>query len=129
MKKKMKKTLGFTLIEVLTALTILAIAMLGFIPMVISTIRANSFGVKMTRATELAQDKLEEIRIMNFDDPVNLTVGTHGPETIETIYERQYTVSLVGGNADIKSISISVDWRDVGRPPQNTTYVTTKVHY
>jgi prepilin-type N-terminal cleavage/methylation domain-containing protein len=128
MKKKMKKTLGFTLIEVLTALTILAIAMLGIIPMVVSTIRANTFGSKMSRATELAQDKLEEIRRMEFNNP-DINVGTSPLETIETIYQRQYTVSLVGGNTDIKSISISVDWRDAGRPPQNTTYITTKVRY
>lgn len=128
MKKKMKKTLGFTLIEVLTALTILAIAMLGFIPMVISTIRAQTFGNKMSRATELAQDKLEEIRVMNFDDP-EINIGTSSVEVIDGIYERHHIVTQVGGNSDIKSISIIVDWRDVGRPPQNTTYVTTKVKY
>jgi prepilin-type N-terminal cleavage/methylation domain-containing protein len=130
--KSNKKTLGFTLIEVITALTILAIAMLSFIPMVISTMRANSFGAQMTHSTQLTQDKLEEIRRMNFDDP-DITGAaypfTSPTETFYNIFTRDFTVSLVGGDPNIKLITVSVDWQVAGRPAQNTTYVTVKVRY
>lgn len=130
--KNIKKNLGFTLIEVLTALTILAVAMLSFVPMVISTIKAQSFGNKMSRASELCQDMLEEIRRMDFADPRITPAGyphTTTEPPIDVIYVRSYTVSIPGGNLNIKRISVSVDWRDSGRPPQNTTYVTSKVNY
>lgn len=130
-KKKMKKVLGFTLIEILIALTILSIAMLSFIPMVISTIRANSFGAQMSRASELAQDKLEEIRRMPFDDPdiSGALPMTSTVQTFYSIFQRNYTVDLVGGAPDIKLISVIVNWKTANRPVQNTTYVTIKVRY
>ncbi len=131
--RKMRKKLGFTLVEVLVALTILAIAMLGFVPMVITTIRAHSFGNKMTRAAELAQDKLEDIRRMEFTDPDISPMAypwSSTPETFDNIYERVYSVDLIAANTSIKRITVSVDWRATGvSTVQNTTYVTTKVRY
>jgi prepilin-type N-terminal cleavage/methylation domain-containing protein len=128
--KKYKRQLGFTLIEIMTALTILAVAMLSFIPMVISTMRANTFGSKMTRSTELAQDQLEEMRRMPFNDPAITGAYpiTSPTTTFDTIFKRSYTVDLVGGDPDIKLITVSVDWRSSGNA-QNTTYVTIKVRY
>ena len=129
--KNMKKVLGFTLIEIMIALSILAIAMLSFIPMVISTIRANSFGAQMSRSSELAQDKLEEIRRMPFGD--STISGTYpitsAVETFDNIYKRNYTVDLVGGDPDIKLVTVVVNWKTANRPAQNTTYVTVKVNY
>ncbi|MFC1855582.1 prepilin-type N-terminal cleavage/methylation domain-containing protein [Thermodesulfobacteriota bacterium] len=128
--KKLKRKLGFTLIEILTALTILAIAMLSFIPMVISTMRANAFGAQMTHSSELCQDKLEEIKRMNFG-ATEISSGTYPftstPETIDTIYIRSVTVDLI--DPDMKMITVSVSWTTGGRPTQNTTYVTVKVNY
>lgn len=130
--KNIKKKLGFTLIEILTALTILSVAMLGFIPMVISTIRANNFGAKMSRSTQLAQDKLEEIKRMPFTD-TNITSATYplnsSVETFDAIFQRSYTVDLIGGDPDLKQITVSVDWKLAGRPAQSTNYVTVKVRY
>ena len=127
-----KNIQGFTLIEVLTAMTILAVAMLSFIPMAISTIRANSFGYQMSKGAELAQDQLEEIRRMAFDDSA-ITTGTYPltstTETFDNLYKRYYTVDLVGGDPDIKQITVLVDWQVGGRPAQNITYVTVKVRY
>ena len=129
--KKMKKMRGFTLIEIMVAMTILAVAMLSFIPMVISTIRANSFGAQMSHAAELAQDQLEDIRRMPFDDPTitGAYPVTSATTTFDTIYTRYYTVSLVGGDPDIKLVTVIVDWKTASRPAQNTTYVTVKVNY
>jgi hypothetical protein len=44
--------------------------------MQIGSIKGNSFSQEVTQATVLSQEKLEELRKMDFDDS-NLSVGHH----------------------------------------------------
>ncbi len=60
-----KSSKGFTLIEVLIALTILAIGLLGVALMQVTSISGNTFSREMSIATELGQDILEKIRTVN----------------------------------------------------------------
>jgi type IV pilus assembly protein PilV len=60
--KLLKRTKGFTLIEVMVALVILAIALLALAGLMLTTTRNNSFGGHMTEAATFAQDKLEQLR-------------------------------------------------------------------
>lgn len=51
---------GFTLIEMLVAMVIVAIGMLGMAGMMASVARASVFSKQMTNAATMANDKLEE---------------------------------------------------------------------
>lgn len=53
---------GFTLIEVLVAMAIFAVAVLGLAVGATSVMRANQTGLYSTMATNWAQDKLEELK-------------------------------------------------------------------
>lgn len=53
---------GFSLIEVLVALTILAIGLLGLALLQTTAIKGNAIASKSTIATQVAQDKLEWFR-------------------------------------------------------------------
>ncbi len=53
---------GFTLVEVLVAMSIFAIAVLGLAVGATSVMRANQTGLYSTMATNWAQDKLEELK-------------------------------------------------------------------
>ena len=69
------KPRGFTLIEVLVALVILAISILGIASLMSTTTKYNASGGRLTEATTLIQDKLEEFRItpytmINNESPV-----------------------------------------------------------
>lgn len=61
---------GFTLLEVLFALTILSIALLGLASLTATVIRSNSFSGDFSTASALAQDKLEDLTNTSFNDTV-----------------------------------------------------------
>ena len=56
---------GFTLLEVLVAITILAVGLLALARMQIKAVQSNSFGSQLTEATILAQDQAERLRLLN----------------------------------------------------------------
>ncbi|MGA7146203.1 MAG: prepilin-type N-terminal cleavage/methylation domain-containing protein [Desulfobacterales bacterium] len=77
-KKALKKQDGFTLIEVLVALTIFAVGLLAIAVMQTSAIRMNFTGNRLTELSTLGIDKYEELMSLPYTDP-QLAVG--GPYT------------------------------------------------
>ena len=67
--KKSQKDQGFTLIEVLIAITIFAVGLLAVATMQISAIRVNSTAGQITTRMTWAQDKLEELMALPYSDP------------------------------------------------------------
>lgn len=64
----MKKTAdkGFTLIEVLIAITILSIGILGIAGLAGTAIRSSSYSRALTQATNLGQDRIEALMSIDF---------------------------------------------------------------
>ena len=65
--KRCKDHEGFTLLEVLIALTILSVSLLGLAAMSASVIRGNAFSDEMTIAANLAQDQMDRLLSLPFD--------------------------------------------------------------
>jgi prepilin-type N-terminal cleavage/methylation domain-containing protein len=68
---------GFTLIEVMIAITILSMGILAVTNMQMASMRVNISSNKLTTATMIAQSLIEEIMSLKFDDPklIDLTEG------------------------------------------------------
>ena len=100
---------GFTLIEVLVGLVILAIGLLAIAGMQITSVRGNFFSSNLTQASILAQDRLETLRNLP-----SLTVGSYNDGLMGTppIFTRSYNVSVVPGTTIMLSIVVTVSWRD-----------------
>jgi type IV pilus assembly protein PilV len=79
--KKLCRQGGFSLIEVLVALTILAVGLLGLAMFQITAIKGNAIASKWTIATERAQDQIERFRHTGWDNIVSSSAGgfTVGP--------------------------------------------------
>lgn len=56
---------GFSLVEVMVAILLLTVGLLALAKMQTSAVASNAFGYQLTQATFLAQDKLEELRLLN----------------------------------------------------------------
>ena len=110
---KRNQAKGFTLIEVLVAMSIFAIAVLGLAIGATTVMQANQTGLYTTIATNLAQDKLEELKaktaanINTTGSPENVPV-TGVPVT----FNRSWAVTSGSPVAGVKQIDVTVTWTD-----------------
>jgi len=113
LNKAIRKQKGFTLIEVVAGLIILAIGLLGIVAMQITATKSGYFSNNVTQATIFAQDKLEYLKNLSYSDS-NLSNGLHNEDTISgTIFSRAVNVAEDAGNS-MKTITVTVQWADRG---------------
>jgi prepilin-type N-terminal cleavage/methylation domain-containing protein len=104
---------GFTLIEVMAGLIILAIGLLAIATMYITSTKGSYFSSNVTQATIFAQDKMEYLKNLSYSDSY-LSNGQHSEGTLSgTIFSRQYQVVEDAGNS-MKTITVIVNWTDRG---------------
>lgn len=101
---------GFSLIEVLVSLVILAIGLLAIGEMQIISIKESFFSNNVTKATIFAQTKMEELKRLSYND-VNLSSGEHNEGTISgSMFSRKYDVKDT--TTTIKIITVAVQWTE-----------------
>ena len=107
---------GFTLLEILIAISILTVGLLGVASMQVSAIRANAFASAQTEAATAGMDCIEKLMRLPYDD-ANLLV-TGNPHT-DSAPPAGYTINWnVTDNAPLnntKTITVTVSWVDHGR--------------
>ncbi|OGQ07963.1 MAG: hypothetical protein A2026_22505 [Deltaproteobacteria bacterium RBG_19FT_COMBO_46_12] len=114
MNDSIKSTRGFSLIEILIAIVILSISLLGLAALMVTTTQNNSFGAHMSEATTFAQDMLERLRVSPWEkvvsgkDPLPIA-GSTGIN-----YDRNWVVSPnpISPNDTLRTVTITVKWND-----------------
>lgn len=109
---------GFTLIEVLIAIFLLIVALVGLASVTVSVIKGNDLSKMVTTATTRAKDKMEALKNAGATgyttDP--LSVGSH-TDPVEAPYTLKWEVEAVGttppdNDTDkMKKITVTVSWR------------------
>jgi type IV pilus assembly protein PilV len=118
--KALKDNRGFTLIEVMIAIFILVITMLGVISVTCTVIRGNSFSKTMTTAITLAGDKIEGLKntpyssIAGGTDYAKSDSTIQSAQTSESIYTRNWVVNIDTPATGMKTITVSVSWNWLG---------------
>ncbi len=112
---------GFTLVEVMIALLIFSIGVLGLAAMQIDFITGNDTARELTEAATRASDKLEQLRAVGYTDTdLDVTANPH-TETGGGGYNLSWTVQHPdldgsgGVNDDegtFKTIQMTVTWND-----------------
>jgi len=114
---RLKTNSGFSLIEVLVATTIFSVALLGLAMGATSVIRQNQTSLHTTIATNLAQDKLEELKGKT---SANIEAGSEYNLPVSGVpvkFNRSWTVDLGGFNncpsvVEFKCVTVTVSWTD-----------------
>lgn len=108
---------GFTLLEVILAISILTVGLLGVGAMQISAIYGNSLAGRMTAATSMAEDKLEELLLLEYtltSTHEYLSEGEHPGGTDASGYTTTWTVVNNSPVPNTKEITVMVTWQDKG---------------
>lgn len=103
-----QKNAGFSLIEVVIAMTVLAVGLLGFISLYGTGFKALQVSSIRTTALRLAQDKMETLRRSR-------PTSTSPPDPADTPEEgitRSWSVKPHAVNSNIWVISVQVTWTD-----------------
>ena len=122
------------MLEVLIAICLLTIAMMGLITLQSRGIRGNDLGNRTTQAIALAQDKLEQL-INDYAIDVNhdagaLVVGTENNIGTDGIFMRVSSVQTDTPVTDSHTSDVRVTWNDlIGQHRVTETGVITADGY
>jgi prepilin-type N-terminal cleavage/methylation domain-containing protein len=110
---------GFTLLEVLIAIGILSIGLLGMATLTGSIIGYNRMAREITEATTLAQAKMEELKNEawgNIQTETEVNLDAAGNDDPRGIYERVTEVEQQGSEQNpYKIVDVTVNWAWKGK--------------
>lgn len=102
---------GFTLVEILIAMAIFSIGILAVTAMQITAINSNASARKITDVTTLAEDRLERLMALPWNDP-DLAPANNPHQVAADGYTAEWNITdtdLDGdGNNDSKIINLTV---------------------
>ena len=108
-----RRNSGFTLLEVMVSMVILATGLLMMMPMIVTSIKGNVFADMTTKAAHHIQAKIEEIKNTH-----NFTSGYDNPEGMT----RTWTIEDYGTR--LKKITVQMNWLDKDNLEHNNVVIT-----
>lgn len=96
---------GLSLLELLIAISLFTFGLLGSTALTVTVIKGNHLAKKVTEATILAQDKMEQLKRLSYN---NLNTGSDS----SSIYSIQWTTQDNTPSQDMKTITVTVNWTD-----------------
>lgn len=140
---------GFTIMEILIAMAIFSIGILGVTKMQISATSGNSSSRGWTEATTVGQQQLEMLMSLNYNNPLLQDVNgdgtnqdadddgqdddgndfgldeTNAPDqsvTINTLYNVSWNIAVDEPVTDSKKIRLKVRWQSSGFGPKEIVF-------
>jgi len=118
---------GFTLIEIIMAMAILAVAVIGVVQLLPTGIRASRSSEMMSKAVFIAQEKTEELKLAGFDviSAENPAIDLEG-ESGDYAWEAEVSeVSLDGliSSDDVRQLTMRISWQERGKT-QSEEFIT-----
>ncbi len=132
---------GFTLIEIMVASLLLLIVMAGFVPFFLSGLERSSQGRYKSTATNVARERMEQIRRLDYreiqqdtanpSDPNNLSMRFAAIDAAEsergTPFNVVYAVNPSAyGAGELKEVSVTVSW--TAPPAVSPAVITSLIH-
>ena len=128
--KKGHNEKGFTLLEVIVAISILTIGLLAIASMQVSAIRGNASAYGITEATSWASDQIEKLTVLPYDhadlqdpdgdgsagleDATESTDDNPNPPPTHGKYKVYWNVAMDDTADGTKTVNVIVTWKDHG---------------
>jgi prepilin-type N-terminal cleavage/methylation domain-containing protein len=115
---------GFTLLEVVVAMLLLGIALVGLMALQIRSVRSNTFSNCMTVASCLARNQIESLRARSSADWDSLADGTFSEPVSDAdldtrstrmVYTREWKIDT-DPDGRMRRVSVTVSWSQDGSP-------------
>ncbi|MGD0821387.1 MAG: prepilin-type N-terminal cleavage/methylation domain-containing protein [Desulfomonilia bacterium] len=110
-----KKPSGFTLIELVVAILVFAIGLVGILKMHQASIQSNNFSMQLTQAMNIAEDKIDYLRGLGVNN-TSMTVGTHNFVTVTSMgvpYAITTTVSVTPNTNSLgRNVNLTITWNE-----------------
>ncbi len=104
---------GFTLIEIMVAITLLSVGLLGMAGLTVGIMRGNALSSEVTTATALAQAKMEDIKRIGYsgatDDAEDYNAIAGYP-----LYKMDTVIDEDTPELGMKTVTITVSWDSDG---------------
>jgi type IV pilus assembly protein PilV len=114
---------GFTLIEILIATVIITVASLGVANLTVGIIHGNSNSQRLTTATTLAQDRLEQIKRIGYQN-AGTVVGTENYGDIANYSGYKRVTSVEDKPPTLRIITVKVYRIDSNQSVDLSTILT-----
>jgi len=119
---------GFTLVELMIALTVLLIGISGILAMQLTSMRATAYSRHATEAAVIAEDTMEVLRTQP-----SASLVTTAPENVDAqgipdpqgYYTREWTVTWDGAGT-LATLTVIVRWFERGVEPHAITLRTQR---
>ena len=126
-KSKSNTQSGFTIIEVMIAVSIFAIGFLAISSLQFTASRNNRTASEITLAVTIATDRMESLMALPFNhEDLNPDSNPH-PES-QGKYDLQWVVADVDMNVDgvndAKTVSMTISWERLAQPGANARTIT-----
>jgi Tfp pilus assembly protein PilV len=123
--EKIKNNEGFTLLEVIFAISILTVGILSVAAMQAGSIRGNAFAWATSEASTVAMGQIETLLDLDYDD-ASLTDGSH-PDVASPVTVGRYNITWTVATDNIvprtKLITLRVSWTDHGAKSLSIPFV------
>jgi general secretion pathway protein I len=116
----MKKNRGFSLLELIIAIAVLAVGLVGVLQIFPIGLRASQRAGMMTKASFLAQNKIEDVKLAGFDAitelPPKIPLSGKDGDFEWAIKIDNILLEGVESSDDMRKVVVTVIW-----PERNTT--------
>jgi len=106
---------GFTLVEIMIAVFILTVALIGLISVTVMVINGNDFSRRMTTATTLAKDRIEQLKRTSYSavaagETTDYWNADSSAGSSGAYFTRVTTVTDNTPAANMKTVVVVVSW-------------------
>ena len=120
-----KRQNGFTLIEIMVAIVILSIGLLGMASLTVGIIKGNKLSGDLTTATTLAQDKMQDIRRIRGTNYSNVVAEMKAEcSSPYDEYKREVLVTDDSPATNMKTVIVKAYWGGASKEDHNVELKT-----